>query len=129
MRTWRLNGWLGRLALALALGGCSSMSGGRVPTEKYHATFSAEGVIVVPPVSLGEIDVPVHGEGLVSLAVAIAGKRLAEQHRLSSCLFESYPPRLNGRTITVTASAACRLDGLPVTQIVTLALEPVAVPS
>ena len=115
----------GLLGLALTISGCAGMN----PfgeTEKYGVMLSATGTVPITATSLGNIDVPTNGIGLLNLAVTLAGQHLAQQQNLKSCVFQSYPPTLDAGTITVTASAVCKFQGQAVNETVSLALTPVA---
>lgn len=129
--------WLKRLMAgvfcAALLSGCSAMNGGLGgifgASESYTVSFCAEGKVVIPCRSLGTVSIPTGGAGLLSLVVELAGPRLAQVANLKACKFTSYAPTVVDRAVTVTASAACTLQGTEVTELVTLTLAPVAAAS
>jgi hypothetical protein len=113
------------VALAAALTGCAAI-GDVFPTADYAASICAEGVVVVPCRDLGTIPVPEGGQSILALTVALAGPYLAQQAQLKDCVIETYPAAVGAGTIRVVATAACVLQGVPVTETVTLTLAPVA---
>lgn len=119
--------WMGSLVVLAVLGGsaCGRLGGG-APTQDYRVTLEAVGPVLIPPTELGITPVPVYGTGLLSMAATFAGKRLAEQHRLDACKLESHGARLEGRAVVASASAFCLLDGVEVSEVLTLRLEPVS---
>ncbi len=105
--------------------GCSAMKGVvSGPTQKYAATLSAQGAVVLGPLSLGTFDVPQTGAGLLNLIVDIVGPALARSANLKSCTFTAYPETVT-TAIVVTATAACQLNGQPVAESVSVTLAPV----
>jgi hypothetical protein len=113
-------------ALALGLTGCSALklpSLSKIPTQKFVATVCATGAVTLSCQSLGTIDVPEGGDTLLSLVVALAGPQLTKQANLKSCLFAVYPANVQG-AVTVTGTAACKLNGIPVSENVTVSLQP-----
>jgi hypothetical protein len=111
------------VALAAALTGCAAI-GDVFPTADYAASICAEGVVVVPCRDLGTIPVPEGGQSILALTVALAGPYLAQQAQLKDCVIETYPAAVGAGTIRVVATAACVLQGVPVTETVTLTLTP-----
>lgn len=112
------------LVVAVGIAGCGSLNPFGA-TEKYSVVLTATGTVPVAATSLGKIDVPTNGIGLLNLAVSLAGQHLAQSKNLKGCLFESYPPTLDAGKITLTASAICTLQGQQVNESIALALTPV----
>lgn len=94
-------------------------------TERYDAVLCGTGAVTIPCKALGALDVPKGGDALVTLMVVAAGPYLAQQAALKGCLFTTYPEVVD-RTVTVSASATCKLRGVPVRELVTLTLTPTA---
>lgn len=115
------------LACIIPFAGCSTLVNAvkSVPTEPFTVSLCADGAVVIPCTNLGEVKVPTGGDTIASLILAVAAPHLAKQANLKSCLFETFPSATGG-DITVTATATCKLNGVPVTEGVTLKLTPVA---
>lgn len=111
----------------LALAGCGPLKGVFGETEDYTASLCATGAVPIPCRSLGTIAIPSGGTSLLSLVVQLAGPQLMKTANLRSCQFQSYPPETSGRTVIVTATATCQLQGQQVQETITLTLAPVAV--
>lgn len=117
--------WLAAMVLATGLGGCASMQNVLGPSEAFTASLSATGAIMVPPTSLGTVKVPANGASLLELVVGLAGPMFQKSYSLKACTFETYPATSANGAITVTATATCALNGVPVTEAVTATLTPV----
>lgn len=106
--------------LALTLSGCTGLNLFQV--EAYDATLCGTGAVTIPCRSLGTVKVP--AGAFVTTVLALAGPFLTRQANLKGCQFTAYPSSLEGQVITVTATATCKLNGVPVDELITLTLAP-----
>lgn len=116
------------LVAALAMtSACANLKNviSNIPTEKYAANLCATGAVVIPCVELGTVNIPAGGDTIAALVLAVAAPQLQKSANLKSCLVTTYPAVIAGE-ITVTATAACKLNGIPVNEELTLKLSPVA---
>jgi hypothetical protein len=111
------------LACALMLSACSALKLS-VPTESYQATVCADGIVKLECTNLGVVKVPAGGQAFVATVLALAGPLLEKQANLKGCQFTTYPESVDGNVV-VTATAVCKLNGLPVQEFVTVTLAPV----
>ncbi len=114
-------------AVLLGALGCSTLKGTiGYETTDYLASICAEGAVMIPCKPLGTLSIPTGGDAFATLIVTLAGPYLAQQAKMKSCVFTTYPESVSG-AIVVTATAACSLQGVPVTEKVTVTLAPVPV--
>jgi hypothetical protein len=104
--------------------GCSTMTNLLGPSEKFTASLSASGAVAVPPTSLGTVNVPASGASLLELVVGLAGPLLDKSYSLKACTVETYPATTASGQISVTATAACKLNGAPVVESLVVSLTP-----
>ena len=119
---------LATLVLLAGLAGCATMKPIFGPSTPYDATVCVTGAVPLACQALGTIDLPEAGTTFVQLALALAGPLLTKQAHFKACVFTAYPATVD-RTIVVTASAACTLNGLPVDEQIVVSLAPKAPPA
>ena len=118
---------LGIVALLVTVMGCASMKNTiGWETTDYTAAICAEGAVLIPCKPLGTLSIPTGGDAFATLLVTLAGPYLAKQANLKSCTFSSYPEAVDASAIVVTGTAACSLNGVPVSETVKVTLTPVA---
>lgn len=111
--------------LTFGLAGCATLRNVVGPTTPYTAAFCATGSVPIACRPIGKVNVPDGGLAFVQLALSLAGPMLDRHANLKSCLLTSYPPVVTPDLISVTATAVCKLNGVPVQEDVTVQLAPV----
>lgn len=111
-------------AFVCVAAGCSNFSGINIPTEKKVASICLDGPVAIPCTELGEVTLPSAGTALDSFVVLLAAPYLKQQKDFKNCLINTYPAVVD-KVISVTVTANCDLNGIPVTQNLTVKLAPV----
>lgn len=117
------------LASVLALSGCSAVRSGLAKIgwmyEDHKVTICATGAETIQCTDAGTIPVPLGGILAARIVEMTAKPFLAQHAKLDGCIFTTYDPIFELRKTTISASAVCKENGVEVSEVVEIILEPV----